>query len=206
MTQESDLKTMVQPLVTNSMIGKVTPEFMGILLWNFVDKMLCKDSEATIQAMLQSEIDALNTEIANVKTQVNSNTSGLVTVSNGLASLLSTVTGHTTQIGALQSGKVDKTTTVNGQPLSGNVTISVPTITQGAAVTNAAVNSPTDAPTNAPTNYGLIAAILGADMNATNAKQNQTASNLNALAANVNAGFAKLNSLITTLKANGMLP
>lgn len=56
----------------------------------------------------------------------------------------------------------------------------------------------TNAPTNAPTNYGAIAAILGADANATNTKQNQIATNLNDLS-------AKFNALIAWLQANGLM-
>lgn len=50
--------------------------------------------------------------------------------------------------------------------------------------------APTNAPTSATTNYGVLAAILGADLNATNAGQNQIGSNVNQVA-------AQLNSLIT---------
>lgn len=62
----------------------------------------------------------------------------------------------------------------------------------GVAVTAAPVIAlaPTNAPTSATTNYGLIAAILGADLNATNAGQNQIATNTNQTA-------ARLNDLIT---------
>lgn len=70
----------------------------------------------------------------------------------------------------------------------------IPTITIGGAITNSATNAPTDAPTN----YGLLAAVLGAEVNANNTKQNQTATNLNALA-------VKFNTLLTTLRANGII-
>lgn len=63
-----------------------------------------------------------------------------------------------------------------------------------AAIADATTNSPTDAPTN----YGVLAAILGADANSTNAKQNTTA-------ANANDAATKLNILIACLEAKGLL-
>lgn len=88
--------------------------------------------------------------------------------------------------------------------------------TPAAAITNSATNAPTDCPTNAPTdaptNYGLLAAILGADINATNAKQNATATNVNAIGAKVNTIGGILNTLATRFnlsldiyRNNGML-
>lgn len=70
----------------------------------------------------------------------------------------------------------------------------IPSITPGGAITNSATNSPTDAKTD----YGPIAAILGADANATNSKQNTTAANVNALA-------VKFNTLLATLRTNGII-
>lgn len=70
-----------------------------------------------------------------------------------------------------------------------------------SAATDAATNGPTDAPTNAPTNYGALAAILGADVNATNTKQNATAANVNTLAGIVNANATKQNAGFTILNA-----
>lgn len=67
---------------------------------------------------------------------------------------------------------------------------------------NGSTTNPIDAPTNAPTNYGVLAAILGADANATNAKQNATAANVNAIAANLNALSTQFNALLTWLGFN----
>lgn len=67
------------------------------------------------------------------------------------------------------------------------------------APTDAATNGPTDAPTNAPTNYGVLAAVLGAEVNSNNAKQNATASNVNTLAGIVNANATKQNAGFTIL-------
>lgn len=84
------------------------------------------------------------------------------------------------------------------------------------AITNSATNAPVDCPTNAPTDartdYGVLAAILGADANSTNAKQNATAANVNSIGAKVNAGFGILNILagkfnlsLDIYRNNGML-
>lgn len=154
---------------------------------------------------LQSEIDTLQTEIDTVNSQLSTNSGAILTMSSSLTSLIGTVAGHTTSIGNLQSNKVDKTIKVNGQPLSADVTISVPVITAGASVANVATNAATNAPTDAKTDYGLLAAILGADVNSTNSKQNATATNLNALATSYNASMVKLNSLIATLRTNGII-
>lgn len=58
--------------------------------------------------------------------------------------------------------------------------------------------SATNSPTNAPTNYGALAAILGADANATNTKQNTIATNLNDLS-------TKVNNIIAWFQANGWM-
>lgn len=70
------------------------------------------------------------------------------------------------------------------------------------SATNAPVDAATNAPTDARTDYGPIAAILGADANSTNAKQNSTATIVNANAVKQNAGFAILNTLATRFNLN----
>lgn len=74
------------------------------------------------------------------------------------------------------------------------MTLKQAVIGQGTFVGVAATNSPT----NAPTNYGAIAAILGADINATNGKQNTTAANVNDLA-------TRFNALVSWLVAQGLM-
>jgi len=69
------------------------------------------------------------------------------------------------------------------------------------AATDAATNGPTDAPTDARTDYGALAAILGAEANVNNAKQNSTAANVNTLAGIVNANATKQNAGFVILNA-----
>lgn len=96
-------------------------------------------------------------------------------------------------IDALQR-KVGIDGSTDASSIDKKLTLKQPLITTGSAPTAAAINSPT----NAPTNYGAIAAILGTDANATNAKQNTTAANVNDLA-------TKFNALVATLTAQGLL-
>ena len=77
-------------------------------------------------------------------------------------------------------------------------------IVPGSHISDAPVDAPTNSPTNAPTNYGAIAAILGADANATNTKQNTIGTNLNIVAGNLNDTAAKLNTLIDHLESQGI--
>lgn len=58
--------------------------------------------------------------------------------------------------------------------------------------------SPTNSPTDAATGIGSLIAILGADFNASNTKQNTIATNLNNLS-------AKVNAIVTWIQANGWM-
>lgn len=60
---------------------------------------------------------------------------------------------------------------------------------------NASTSAATNSPTNSPTNLGVLAVILGADLNATNTKQNQIATNCNDLAVKYNDLATKYNDL-----------
>lgn len=86
----------------------------------------------------------------------------------------------------------------------------------GAHINDSATNAPTDCPTNSPndarTDYGILATILGADINTINTKQNTIANNCNSIGTKVNAGFAILNILaarfnlnLDILEANGIM-
>lgn len=75
------------------------------------------------------------------------------------------------------------------------------TISAAAHIADGATNGAADAPTNAPadarTDYGTLAAVLGAEVNTNNGKQNSTATNVNALAVKYNALAGKYNDLAT---------
>lgn len=115
-------------------------------------------------------------------------------------------------IEALETGKVPASRTLAGLDLSANrsasalrgAIMSTQSHINDAATnspTDAATNGPTNAPTDAPTNYGVLAAVLGGEVNSNNAKQNATAANVNTLAGIVNANAAKQNTIATNLNS-----
>jgi hypothetical protein len=72
---------------------------------------------------------------------------------------------------------------------------------QTAGQTNGVTSNPTNAPADSRTDYGVLAAILGADVNSANSKQNATATNVNTIATNLNALATKYNELATKFNA-----
>lgn len=62
-------------------------------------------------------------------------------------------------------------------------------------------NAATNAPADVKTDYGLLATILGSDMNTLNAKQNAIATNLNALATAFNTLLTKVTAHETAINA-----
>lgn len=80
-----------------------------------------------------------------------------------------------------------------------------PLISPSSFVADAPTDAPTNAPADAATNYGVLAAILGADANATNGKQNTIAENVNSIASNVNSLATIVNSLKTAIVSAGLM-
>jgi hypothetical protein len=158
-----------------SINDRVTAERQQIVEWATIDINALKAADITLQNNINAKM-----------TIPTGTTSQYVRGDGSLASLPSPID---------ISGKSDK---ANFAALS---TLAAHGQTSGQ--TNGATNNPTNAPADSKTDYGLVAAILGADVNTANTKQNQTASNVNVIATNLNALATKYNEL--AIKFNALL-
>lgn len=103
-----------------------------------------------------SDIANLSTSIATTNSNVSTNTTNIATNTSDIATNSTNISNNQTSISNLSSNKVDKTTTINGQALSSNVTLTTTNISEGsnlyftdaraksAAVINLTTGSETD--------------------------------------------------------------
>lgn len=91
MTQETDLKAQVMTIATNSMLPPNSPEKVAGVLWNIVDKMICKDNETAIQTMMNGQVTSLSDQLTALTLTVNGKAT--TTDLNALASSIATALG-----------------------------------------------------------------------------------------------------------------